>query len=612
MKIKFLNLILNLNLNLIRIMKSNRIFWAFAVTLIWLFSGCSEGTSDGGDSGNYENKVITHALSDPEELTPINANDSGSRVIHQHVFQSLVNIDFNDYQIIPILVKERPVYSDISGGKLRADMEIRPEAIWDNGESITGHDIDFSIRVLKNPKTDSKALKPYLEDIEEVIVDKDNPKKFSFIYAKPYMIAESALTDLWIIPAYIYDPEGIMKNFTVKQLYQATKDGSLDKNADIIKFAEQYNSSKFQREVVVGSGAYTFTSDDWQVNQRVTLKLKKDWWGHQLAKENHWFEAFPETLVFETINDLTTATVALKGEKIDAMRSIEPKPFVTDLRESKIFTDKFQTATPPFFSYDYMAINKRRDKFSDVRTRKALAHIMNVDQLIESFCYGLGERVASFTHPSISERLNPNVKPYAHDHAKAKELLAVAGWKDTDGNGVLDKEIDGEKVDFTIDLHFNTGNSRREKACLIFNEECRKAGIKVNILPLEWSVLLERAKSNNFDMIVLGWVSSPLESDPKQIWHTDSQSSGGSNYAGFGNAKTDQIIDDLRKEMNDQKRYALYRQLHQEIHDDVPYIFLLAQKERIAINKKFNNASASGIRPGYWDSGFQVSTPMAN
>ncbi len=593
-------------------MKSNKIFWVFTITLIWIFMACGNDTShenSGNNSGNYENKVTTHTLGDPEELTPLNSNDNGATIIFQHVFQTLININFKDYSIVPVLAKARPVYTELPGGKLKADMEIREEATWDNGEAITGHDVDFSVRVLKNPNTDSKALKPYLEDIEDIIIDKDNPKKFSLIYAKPYMIAESSLSDFYIIPAYIYDPEGIMQKFTIKELYQATKDGSLDNNPDINKFADWYNRSEFQREVVVGSGAYTF--EDWQVNQRVILKLKENWWGHKV-KDNHWFEAYPETLVFETINDLTTATVALKGEKIDAMRGIEPKPFVTDLRESKDFNSKFATATPPLFSYDYMAINKRRDKFADVNTRKALAHIMNVDQLIESFCYGLGERVASFTHPSLTERLNPNVKPYPHDHAKAKELLAKAGWKDTDGNGILDKEIDGEKVDFTIDLHFNTGNSRRERACLIFQEEARKAGVKVNILPLEWSVMLERAKSHNFDMVTMGWISSPLESDPKQIWHTDSQSDGGSNYAGFGNAQTDQIIEDLRKEMDDQKRYALYHQLHQEIHDDVPYVFLLAQLERIAISKKFNNAYASGIRPGYWDSGFQISTPTPN
>ncbi len=578
---------------------------AFSMTLL----SCGGGDSGNGAlSGNYENRVITHALGDPEELTPLNSNDNGATIVFQHVFQTLLHIDFKTYEVAPVLAKARPVFTDTPDGKLKVDFEIREEAKWDNGEAITAKDVDFSLRVLKNPQTNSKALKPYFDKIEDFIIDKDNPRKFSVIYSEPYMIIESSFSDLYIIPEYIYDPEGIMKKFTVKQLFEQGE--KLSSNADIKKFADQYNGSKFQREVVVGSGPYTF--EDWQVNQRVILKRKDNWWGNNVKDSNHWFQAYPDKLVLETINDLTTATVALRGEKLDAMRGIEPKPFVTDLKESDDFTSKYSMHTPPLFSYDYMAINQRLDKFSDVRTRKALAHIMNVDQLIESFCYGLGERVASFTHPSLTERLNPNVKPYPHSIETARALLAEAGWKDTNGDGTLDKEIDGEKVDFTIDLNFNTGNSRRERACLIFQEEARKAGVKVNILPLEWSVMLERNKSHNYEMFVAGWISSPFESDPKQIWHTDSYNDGGSNYTGFGNPQTDQIIENLRKEMDDAKRFAMYKELHQIIHDDVPYIFLLAQKERIAIHKKYANDYASGIRPGYWDAGFQISKPTAN
>ncbi len=581
--------------------------------LVWTLTGCggTETNSSGersSDNATYENKVILHALADPEELTPLNSNDNASTMVHQNMFQALVSIDYKTYEIIPVLAKARPVFTEMPGGKVRADFEIRPEAKWDNGDPITGEDVDFSLRVLKNPETNSKPLKPYFEDIEEVIIDKNNPKKFSFIYAKPYMIIESALTDLYILPDHIYDPEGLMKKFTVKQLYKDAE--KLRNNADIKKFADQYNGSKFQREVIEGSGPYKFAK--WSPNQRVILERKPEWWGYQVKDANHWFEAYPDELIYESINDMTTATVALKGEKIDAMKGIEPKAFVTDLKKSKTFTNKFATHSPPLFSYDYIAINQRRDKFSDPRTRKALAHIMNVDQLIQTFTYGLGERVATFTHPSLGERISPKVKPYSHDIKKAQQLLAEAGWKDTDGNGILDKEIDGEKVDFEIDLNFNTGNSRRERACLIFQAEAKKAGVKVNILPLEWSVMLERNKSHNFDMFVSGWISSPLESDPKQIWHTDSYNDRGSNYTGFGNDKTDKIIDDMRAEMDPDKRFKLYHQLQEAIHEDVPYIFLLAQKERIAIHKKFGNAYTSGIRPGYRPNGFQVSKPIAN
>ncbi len=595
--------------------KMNKLLLGLLTICVFMLAACGGGSNDSSNEGNdgpligdYENKVISHALSDPRQLTPLNASDNTATTVFRQVFQTLVHIDFKTYEIIPVLAKARPTITELDGGKVKLDFEIREEAKWDNGTPITGKDVDFTLRVLKNPQTDCKALKPYFDKIEDISIDKENPRKFSVLYSEPYMVAESAFADLYILPAYIYDPEGIMQKFTVNELFK--NEMKLFDNADINKYAKQFNDTKFQREVVVGSGPYSF--DKWQSNQRVILKRKKDWWGYNVKNANHWFEASPDEIVFETVNDLTTATVALKGESLDAMFSIEPKTFVTDLRKSKDFKSKFKTYTPPRFSYDYMGINQRLDKFSDVRTRRALAHVMNVDQLIQSSCYGLGERVASFTHPSLTERLNPNVKPYAHDHSKARALLAEAGWKDTDGDGTLDKEIDGEKVDFTITINTNNGNPIRKKACLIFQEECRKIGIDVDIQLLEWSVLLDRIKAQNFEMIVMGWISSPFESDPKQIWHTDSQNDGGSNYAGFGDEKSDAIIEDLRKEMDEQTRFAKYKELHQLIHDDVPYIFLLAQKERIAIHKKYGNAYASGIRPGYWVSGFQVATPTPN
>jgi len=239
-------------------MKTNNFFRLLLIAFAGTLTGCGgDGSGNtGSDNTTYENKVIMHALSDPEELTPLNANDNGSSIIFYNVFQTLLHIDYKTYEIVPVLAAERPVFTKLPGGKLQADFEIRPEAAWDNGEPITAKDVDFSLRVVKNPITDSKALKPYLEDIEDIIIDENNPRKFSLIYAKPYMIIETALTDFYIIPAYIYDPDGIMQKFTVKQLYEDAE--KLRENADIKKFGDQFNSSKFQRETIVGSGAYKF------------------------------------------------------------------------------------------------------------------------------------------------------------------------------------------------------------------------------------------------------------------------------------------------------------------------------------------------------------------
>ncbi|MCB0502522.1 MAG: hypothetical protein KDD32_07550 [Bacteroidetes bacterium] len=549
-------------------------------------------------------KVKMFSLSDPQSLNPYNAQGEQRTYMGYQVSQCLVNTDFKTYQPVPVLAKERPVFSDAGNGLSKMSLEIRPEAVWDNGTPVTAEDVAFSLKVLRTPKTDNEHLKPLLEFIKAVEIDPENPKKFDLII-EPYMIAEGILSDLPILPRYVYDPEDLLGGYTVAGMVANKADLPNDPVLD--KYAEQFNSEKFKREVMAGSGPYTF--DRWETNQRQVFKLKEDWYGHQLKDENHWFQAYPKELIYETITDLTTAVVALKGESIDVMRSINPKDFVEDLRENEKFLEKFETYTPPQFSYDYIGLNLRNPKFEDVKTRLALAYLMDVNQLVESFCFGLGVPVASIIHPSLKDRLNPDIKPIPFDIEKAKVLLKEAGWGDANGDGILDREYDGEQLDFKFVINYNNGNDRRKTACLIFQEACRKVGIEVNIQVLEWSNILEATKKHEFEAYVGGWISSPNESDPTQIWHTQSYN-GGSNYVGFGNAQSDALIEEIRRTLDADKRNELFKELQAVIRAEMPYIFLLSQKERIAIHKKYDNAEASGIRPGYWMNGFMPKETM--
>ena len=104
-------------------------------------------------------------------------------------------------------------------------------------------------------------------------------------------------------------------------------------------------------------------------------------------------------------------------------------------------------------------------------------------------------------------------------------------------------------------------------------------------------------------MYSAGWISSPLESNPKQIWHTESYN-GGSNYVGFGNAQSDKIIENLVVTIDRNKRAEYYKQLEQMINDECPYAFILAPKNRMAVSKRFSDNYTTGIRPGYWEGSF--------
>jgi peptide/nickel transport system substrate-binding protein len=123
-------------------------------------------------------RVIFHSLSDPDGLNPYNSQDEQRVYMANHVHVSLLELDFKTYQLVPVLATALPVFSEYKDGLSLMSLEIRPEAVWDNGTPITARDVEFSFMVLKAPKTDNMNDKPNYEFIKGVIIDAENPKKF--------------------------------------------------------------------------------------------------------------------------------------------------------------------------------------------------------------------------------------------------------------------------------------------------------------------------------------------------------------------------------------------------------------------------------------------------
>jgi peptide/nickel transport system substrate-binding protein len=195
---------------------------------------------------------------------------------------------------------------------------------------------------------------------------------------------------------------------------------------------------------------------------------------------------------------------------------------------------------------------------------------------------------------------NKNLKKFEYNLELASKLLDEAGWKDTDGDGIRDKVLGGKKTALELQYKYNSGNDTRKNIGLIYKENLKKIGVDLNIVAKEWTVFLEDTKKHDFEIYCGAWVGDPNVEDPKQIWHTES-ATGGSNYVSYGDAISDKMIDAIRTELDENKRDAMYLAFQEKVHSDIPYIFLFAPLERIAISKKYNKESAKtySVRPGY-------------
>ncbi|MGQ9863136.1 MAG: ABC transporter substrate-binding protein [Bacteroidia bacterium] len=574
--------------------------------IIFFGVGCKGKKASSGYATNQTQPtrgdwVVLHLLSDPENLNPTNSTSADAIYIQGNIFMSLVVADGRDstFPYVPALAKD---LGQVSEDGLQYTFEIHPAAQWDDGTPVTGKDVEFTFKVIKNPQVDCAPLRPYYEFVEDVVIDPSNPRRFTVRCNKKYMLAYSSIGTMFILPAHIYDSERLMEPYTIPQLNRKGK--ALESDPRLRRFAELYNGPVFQREKIVGCGPYAF--EKWETGQTIILRRKPNWWGDTL--KGLAFEAFPDKLVYKVINDINTAITALKAQKIDVLSGVPAKDFI-DLRKNAKVTEHYQFHTPPTFSYSYIGMNSRppanrKPLFTDKRVRRAMAHLVDVDMLIQKFSYGMATRSIGPLYALQKGAYNDTLKPIAYDPQRAAQLLDQAGWKDTDGDGMRDKVIDGRKVDFEFDFAVNSGNPIRQQVAQIFAQEAQKIGVKVNVVAQEWAVYLENQKKHDFDMYYGGWIGSHNPQDLKQIWHTESWASGGSNYVGFGNAQTDKIIEEVRTELDEQKRNALYWQFQAIVYDEQPYIFLTSPLERIIIHKRFQNAYTTPLRPGYNPAGF--------
>jgi peptide/nickel transport system substrate-binding protein len=212
---------------------------------------------------------------------------------------------------------------------------------------------------------------------------------------------------------------------------------------------------------------------------------------------------------------------------------------------------------------------------------------------------GKNKRIVGPVSP-LKPEYNSDLKLIPFDIEGAKKLLDEAGWKDTDGDNIRDKMVDGKKIKFEFDLNYSNSDVAWKDISQMTSEAMYKAGVKANMNPLDFSVIIGNANNHDFDMMIGGWGGSFAPEDYTQIWHTSAWVTKGSNFGGFGNAESDAIIDSIKYEMDDNKRAALVKKFQQIVYDEQPYVFMFSSLRRNVIHKRFGNQEMYFERPGNW------------
>lgn len=589
----------------------NRVPRLLFIALLGLltFSACK--TDPKKEAVTYKrtnNTVLARLRAEPDRINTVLTTDNYARQIGDYIFLYLFTVNPKTYAYEPLLIKSLPTTTDITEGPYAGGVaytfELLDEAVWDNGTPVTANDYVFTLKATLNPRVQAQQLRPFLEHIRDVQIDANNPKKFTVLTNQKYILGMEAIGNtIPVLPEYIFDPNGLLKNVSLTEMTDTSKVEKLaQSNPALQQFADVFNSPDASRskEYLIGCGPYRF--EEWQTGQKVVLVKKENWWGDKLASKYPALTALPDRLEYLIIPEPATALAALRSEDLDACSEIDPKDFI-EIRDAELTKKVYNFYTPPSLAASSLYFNTKNPKLSDKRVRRALAHAINVDEIIKTVYNGFAERIAVPVNPG-ADYYNKDLKLIEFDIQKAKDLLAEAGWKDTNNNGIADKMINGKLEELNLSCMISSSSETGKNMLLLFQGTLKQAGVNLEIVPREFRAMMNEVRNDNFEMAASGRTMTPTLWEPKQDWHSEA-TQGGSNHSNFQNAAADKLMDQIQVTLDKSQRDALYKQLQQILYDEQPCIFLFQPTSRIVIHKRFK-ADASAIPPGYFPAQFQL------
>ncbi|MDP3936873.1 MAG: ABC transporter substrate-binding protein, partial [Deltaproteobacteria bacterium] len=225
-------------------------------------------------------------------------------------------------------------------------------------------------------------------------------------------------------------------------------------------------------------------------------------------------------------------------------------------------------------------------------------YAINRKEIVDGVLMGLGVPGVSPYVPS-TRWFKEGLEAYPYDPEKARALLAEAGWRDSDGDGVLDK---GGKP-FTFELLTNNGNMERRNTAVIIQQRLDKVGIKLSIRELEWAALInDFIDKKKFEAIVLGW-GIGLDPDQYDIWHSSKTGPKEFNFISYSNPEVDELLEQGRRRCDPDERKRIYDQLQEIMAEDQPILFLYVPYALVTVHKRFHGIVEKplGISDRWWN-----------
>ncbi|MFN2517001.1 MAG: ABC transporter substrate-binding protein [Pyrinomonadaceae bacterium] len=472
---------------------------------------CLAETAHG--SPKYGGTVVVAVSTDPAGLNPAITTQGGVHLICGSIFSGLVAHDFN-LNPVPDLAERW----DVSPDGRTYSFYLAPEAVFHDGVPVTSSDIRFTFEQLLM-KYHSRTRTSVGDNLDRISTPDAHTVVFEF--RRPYaaFLQLIDVTNAPVMPRHIFEGTDPLTNL--------------------------HNTSP------VGSGPFKF--QEWGQGDHITL----------VRNERYYKKGKPylDRVVYRVMPSGPTAAIAFEKGEVDYLLNVSPLDGVRFKRMAGVvLTDKGREG---YATVETLIPNLTRAPLSDLRVRRAIAHAIDKDFLVEKLQFGMGVVATGPISYLLGWAYNPNVVKYERDVALANRLLDEAGHK-----------RDAAGVRFSLKFVHAASYSKVAES---LRDQLREAGINVELQLLEFSAAVDAVYiKKDFDLAFASFENGP---DPDVgVKRTVVSSNIGpipfSNGAGYRDPRVDELFTLAASELDKQKRASYYFEAQEILTKDLPYFWL--------------------------------------
>ncbi len=475
-------------------------------------------------------RLIRRLESEPETLNYVRHSTEDERQVLAMIYDPIIELDRN-LDPAPGLAARWEILED---GKTYL-FYLDPRATFSDGRPVLASDVVFTLgKVLDE---ESIQFASYFEtlDREQTKAVDDHTVRVVF---KEIRAGQLLAFNLGVMPEHVYGKGNFKKN-----------------------------------RAVIGSGPYVLKRRE--TGRSILLARREDYWRTRpLIKE----------ILFRPIADDAVTWKALERGEIDLGRVNNDTWF--RVKDDPKVREKIEFHSIWQFTYNAVAWNLDDPLFNDVRVRRALAMCFDRQTVIDKLYHGQARAVSG---PFVQDTwaYNPIVQPVEYNPQGAAALLSSAGWRDTDGDGLLDRE--GKKFAFTTLII--AGNKASVEQSQVLQDALRHIGVEMNVRSVDGAAYAEEVFARNFQAAFVAWVIDP-DPNPKSLFHSKSLPPTGMNVVGYKNEEADQLMERAEKELDQSRRQEIYHHLHEIIARDQPYLFTVQSSIKWATNRRVQDVEA--------------------